>query len=391
MRKLASATAIVVGVLSVALALWQMREAVTLLLIALAVSAGLSPAVSRLNARGLRRVWAIGMPMLLILGLLGLAIATIASQVLVELEQAAIGLPLWYDRLRQSMEGRGGWVADLARDLPSSTGLIVRLADAEALPGLLLGLATRLTVAVVLVLSAVFLGFYWLLEQPQMERAALALLPLQARSRVRGVWIRIYREVGVYVRGGAALSLLTFFLLLIVYVLLRLPGAALMALFGGLAMVVPVLGAPLALLPTLGVLAIRGPGEGLLALGAAAAVIALAKLVVAPRLFHHGLTVSPVLTIVCIMILGDLGGILLILFGPPLAAAIQTAVQALRIDPVLTPALPQGDEAIAKLHQRLDAIMAQAPPDEPQVGSLVARARAIVSAASDLLAQNMLR
>jgi predicted PurR-regulated permease PerM len=391
MKKLASATVIVVAILLVALVLWQMREAVTLLLIALAVSAGLNPAVRLLSQRGLRRVWAIGVPMLAILGLVGLTITAIASQLLIELEQAAMGLPVWYDQLRQAMDERGGWLADLARELPPSTGLIVQLADAEALPALLLDLATRLGVGVVLVLSATFLGFCWLLEQPQFERSGLALLPLRVRSRVRDVWMRIYREVGIYVRGGAALSLLTFCLLLIMYVLLGMPGATLMALFGGLAMVVPVLGAPIALLPTLAVMVVRGPAEGLLALSAGAVMIGLIKLAVAPRLFRHGLTVNPVLAIVCIMILGDLGGILLILFGPPLAAAIQTAVQALRIEPALAPPQLQGEQAIQLLHQRLDAISSEASPDEPQVGSLVSRARAIVSAAGDLLAHNMLR
>lgn len=390
MKKLASATAVVVAILIVALALWQMREAVRLLFVALAASAALSPAVSRLRERGMGRATAIGAVMLATIGLLALVIAGIASQVLLELERAAAGFPRWYDELRNGLATRGGWATDLAGGLPPSFGVIASLTDPETLPTLLMDLATRLSVGALLVLSAASLGFYWLLDQVRIERIWLSLMPLQARSRVRSVWIRVYQEVGLYVRGGAAVSLLTVASLLATYMLLKLPGAALLALFGGVAVIVPVLGPPLALLPPLLVALGRGTASGLLAVAAAALVIMLIKLVVARRLFRQGSNVNPVLTIICIMALAEVAGIWLILLGPTLAAAIQTGMQALREEQAPTANLPQqGDEALLALHERLDAIEAGAASDEPQVGSLVGRARGLVSAAGDLLARNM--
>lgn len=390
MKKLASATAVVVAILIVALALWQMREAVQLLLVGLAVSAALSPAVSRLSERGMGRGWAIGLVMLATLALLALASAGIASQVLTELERAAAGIPRWYDETRHSLTARGGWAAELAAGLPPSFSVISSLTDPETLPMVLMDLATRLSVGALLVLSAASLGFYWLLDQARIERIWLSLLPLQARSRVRSVWIRVYQEVGLYVRGGAAVSLLTVAGLLATYMLLGLPGATLLALFGGLAVIVPVLGPPLALLPPLLVALGRGTAAGLLAVAAAAAVITMIKAVVARRLFRQGVNVNPALTIICIMALAELAGIWLILLGPTLAAAIQTGVQTLREEQAPTANLPQeGSEALQALHERLDAIEAEATPDEPQVGSLVGRARGLLSAAGDLLARNM--
>jgi predicted PurR-regulated permease PerM len=390
MRKLASATVVVVAILIVALALWQMREAVQLLLVALAVSAALSPAVSRLSERGMGRAAAAGAVVLITLVLFGLAIAGIGSQVLIELEQAAAELPPWYDQARQALLVQGGWAASYAGDLPPSFGLISRLADAEALPAVLMGMATRLSVGALLVLSAASLGFYWLLDQARIERVWLSLLPLQARSRVRSVWIRVYKEVGLYVRGGAAVSLLTVASLLATYMLLGLPGAALLALFGGLAVIVPVLGPPLVLVPPLLVALGRGTGTDLVAVGAAATVIVVIKLLVAPRLFRQGVNVNPVLTIICIMALAEVAGLWLTLLGPTLAAAIQTTAQALREEQAATANLRQaGPEALTVLHARLDAIEASAAPDEPQVGSLVGRARGLVSAAGDLLARTM--
>jgi predicted PurR-regulated permease PerM len=154
--------------------------------------------------------------------------------------------------------------------------------------------------------------------------------------------------------------------------------------------IVPVVGPPLALLPPLLVALGGGTASGLLAVAAATAVIMLIKLVVARRLFRQGVNVNPVLTIICIMALAEVAGIWLILLGPTLAAAIQTGVQALRDEQAPMANLPQeGGEALQALHERLDAIEAGAARDEPQVGSLVGRARGLVSAAGDILARNM--
>lgn len=390
LKKLAGASAVVVAILTVALALWQMRGAVELLLIALAISAGVNPAVQRLSKLGLRREWAISVVFLATVALLGLLVAGAGSQVLHELEAAAVGLPVWYEQLRLSLANEGVWAAGLARELPPSSSLVAWLAATDAAPAMLMEVAGRLTVGTLLLLSAVFLGFYWLLDQVRIERIVLSILPLQARNRVRKTASRIYAEVGLYVRGGVALSLLTAACLLIIYLLLGLPGAALLALFGGLAVIVPVLGPPLALLPPLLVTLISRPVFGLLAVGAAAGVIALVKLYVVPRLFRPGISVNPVLTILCIMALGELGGIWLILLGPPLAAAIQAAGQALRDEHAVSTPLPlQSSAALQALHERLDTIAAAAPPDQPQVDSLVGRARSLVRAADDVLARDV--
>jgi predicted PurR-regulated permease PerM len=380
-KAIAQATAVAIAIVIGALALWQMREAVQLLVVALAVSAGISPAIGRLRERGLRREWAIGTVLLLVLATIGMVLLALGSQLLLELEEIVAALPVWYDYLRAILGAQGEWAADIALALPSSNTLIARLIDPEALPDLLMALATRLTIVVVLVIGALSLGFYWLVDQTRIERLWLSLLPLQARSRAREVWMRVYQEVGLYVRGGVMLAVVTSGLLLIGYTLIGLPGATLLALFGGLALIVPVLGPMLAVLPPLLVTLTRTPETALLTIIVVGLVIALVKGVVSPRLFREGVTVNPVLTIICIMALGEVGGIGLILLGPPLAAAIQTTVQALRSEPAPIGVTQQRDEdTLDALQARLDTIAASAE-QTPQVQSLIERARSLVHAA----------
>jgi predicted PurR-regulated permease PerM len=383
-KAIAQTTAVVIAILISALALWQMREAVQLFLIALAVSAGISPAIGWMRERGLRREWAIGAVLVLALLIVGLILIALGSQVLVELEQIIAALPPTYDYLRALLSAQGEWAANLALALPSSNALVARLIDPEALPDLLMGLATRLTIVVVLVIGAVSLGAYWLIDQARIERLWLSLLPLQARARVRQIWISVYREVGLYVRGGAALAVITSALLLAAYMLLGLPGAALLALFGGAALIVPVLGPLLAAVPPLIVALTAAPERLALTLGVVGAIIALVKGLISPRLFREGVAVNPVLTIICIMALGEVGGIALILLGPPLAAAIQATMQALRSEVLaVAPATLPDSEALDALHARLDAIAGADPAATPQVQSLIARARSLVDAAAN--------
>jgi predicted PurR-regulated permease PerM len=382
-KAIAQTTAVVIAILIGALALWQMREAVQLFLIALAVSAGISPAIGWMRERGLRREWAIGAVLVLALLLVGLILIALGSQVLIELEQIIAALPPTYDYLRALLSAQGEWAASLALALPSSNALVARLIDPEALPDLLMGLATRLTIVVVLLIGAVSLGAYWLIDQARIERLWLSLLPLQARARVRQIWISVYREVGLYVRGGVALAFITSALLFVAYMLIGLPGAALLALFGGVALIVPVLGPLLAALPPLIVALTQAPERVALTLGVVALIIALVKGLISPRLFREGVAVNPVLTIICIMALGEVGGIALILLGPPLAAAIQATMQALRSEALaVAPATLPDSEALDVLHARLDAI-AGADDTTPQVQSLIARARSLVDAAAN--------
>lgn len=381
-RAVMQATAIIVAIIIGALALWQMREAVQLLALALAVSAGISPAIGRLREQGLRREWAIGVVILLMLLLIGLFLLMLGSQLLLELERIIAALPPWYDRVRALLAAQGEWAATIALTLPSSNTLLARLIDPEALPDVLMGLAGRLTIVVVLLIGAVSLGSYWLIDQSRIERLWLSLLPLQARSRARLAWIRVYQEVGLYVRGGVVLAGATSLLMLIALTLVGLPGATILALLGGLALIVPVLGPILAVVPALIVAATtQGLPFALLVLAVLGGVIAFVKGVISPLLFREGVVVNPVLTIICIMALGEIGGFGLIVLGPPLAAAIQTTVHALRNETSTPLAATRPDpDALALLHARLDEIAAEAEAT-PQVQSLIDRARTLVDTA----------
>ena len=390
MQTVARATLVVIAIVITALALWQMREAVQLLLIALAVSAGLNPAIGALRARGLRRERAIGAVVLLMLLALGLCVFGLSLRVLFELEQLLEALPIWYDQLRALFAAQADWAAQIAEELPSSTGLLGWLVDAEALSSLAMQIITSITVTVVLVVAAISLGFYWLVDQTRIERVWLSLFPLWARLRVRQVWIRSYQEVRLYVRGGSIVAVITAVLLAVVFLALDLPAPVTLALFGGVALIIPIIGPLFAVLPPVLAALTISPETALITGVLVIIITALIKSFLNPLLFRDGISVNPVLTLICIMALGEWGGLWLIFLGPPLAAALQTIVQVMRNEPNLTPTtsplLTQpNQETLQKLHERLDRIASEsaATPEAAQVNSLIERARRLVRAAAE--------
>lgn len=376
---LRAATAL--GIVLAALALWQMREAAQLLAVAVAVSAGLAPAVERLSARGMPRaraaalVFGGGLLALLALG------AGLSFLLAIDLALAVELLPLWYDSARAALVENGGGLAALAQALPRSAALTEALAGGEAAAGgLILAGALRALALAALTLGAVALGFFWLLDERRITRLWLSLLPVGARTRVRALGGAVYNEVGIYVRGVAGIVLLTTLALMAVYRLAGVPGASALAVMGGVAQVVPLLGPALAVLPVaLLALALGSPAA---AAGLAVAIVAVAavRLVVAPRLLRSGTSVNPVLVVVVIMALAELGGIPLILLAPPLAAALQAATRAL-VSTERSEASRTRASHLAELDERLEGVAAAADDSaEPKrVQALVERARTLLA------------
>lgn len=375
----ATALAIVVA----ALLLWQMREAAQLLAVAVAVSAGLAPLVDRLSARGMPRPRAAAL--IFGGGLLTLLAAAVGLGYLlaVDLAQLAERLPAWYARARAAMAAGGGWLPALAEAMPPSEALTAALVGADVdLGGALLALALQVLTLTALTLGAAALGFYWLMDERRITRLWLSLLPVGARTRVRALGAAIYSEVGVYVRSVGVLVVLTTAALLLIYKLAGVPGASALALLGGVAQVVPLLGPPLAIIPAALVVLAQGGWGAAVALAAAVVSVAAIRLVLAPRLASGGVSVNPVLVVVVIMALAELGGIPLILLAPPLAAALQAATRAL-VDTGRTAAGRTRAAQIDELEERLAAVAAETADDSDaiRVRALAERARALLAAA----------
>ena len=98
------------------------------------------------------------------------------------------------------------------------------------------------------VILVLFLSIYWSINQIHFERLWLSLLPSEQRKQARGVWRTIEPNLGAYIRSEIVQSLLAGLLLGLGYWLLGSQYPILMALIGALAWLIPLVGAPLAVI-----------------------------------------------------------------------------------------------------------------------------------------------
>jgi putative permease len=324
MRRLALITATVLATLLATATLWQISEALVTLIAALIVGGTLDPAVRYLMRRGLSRGAAAGITFVGGLALLGAGVTLLGGVILGEVATALQQAPILYERGVAALGQQDGWLGQLAVDAPTTEEIVEALAPfgaGDVLTGLL-GLTSGVFQPLLFVVGALTLAFYWMLEQSKVEWLWLSLLPLQARMAARNIWTRIIAETGIYVRATVLIVVLTTLLLAVVYNLLDLPFATLLALIGGVVQIVPWLGAVFGiLLPALIALA-QGPLVAALTLASGILVLLVVKRVAEPWLFRNAVQVNPLLIVLLLLALFELGGFLAILAAPPLAAAL---------------------------------------------------------------------
>jgi predicted PurR-regulated permease PerM len=172
------------------------------------------------------------------------------------------------------------------------------------------------------VLVIFFLSIYWSINQIHFERLWLSLLPSGQRKQARSIWRMIEPDLGAYIRSELFQSLLAAFLLGIGYWLFGSPYPILLALTGGLLWLIPVIGAPLAvILPLLLGLLTSLQFSVITVIYTLFILIAL-QVWIEPRLFRRTWD-NPILTLLIILVMADAFGLVGILIAPPLSAVCQ--------------------------------------------------------------------
>ena len=324
MKRLAVFGAAVMTTLLALVVLWQFRIVVVYVLVSLALAAALRPLADRLVGRGfvVRAAWIL--LYLVALGSFGFLLFLTGETVINETQQFAQTvsaqdawrLPVW-------LEGSSFQKTVIAR-LPPPSKLFEALTGDQwqlVLPAIL-GFTQGIGSVMSGVLIILLLSLYWSINQIHFERLWLSLLPSDQRKQARGIWRTIEPDLGAYIRSEVVQSLLAGLLLGLGYWLLGSPYPTLLALIGALAWLIPIVGAPLAvILPVLMGLLTSVQLSLFSALYTLVVLIAL-EVWVEPRLFRRKWN-NPILTIVLLIALADAFGLVGILVAPPLSVVCQ--------------------------------------------------------------------
>jgi predicted PurR-regulated permease PerM len=162
------------------------------------------------------------------------------------------------------------------------------------------------------------LSIYWSINQIHFERLWLSLLPSGQRKQARDIWRTIEPDFGAYIRSEVLQSLLAVVLLGVGYWLLGSPYPMLLALIGALAWLIPVVGAPLAIILPLIIGLLTSVQLSLFTVLYTLVVLIALQVWVEPRLYKPK-WVNPILTLVILLAMADAFGLLGILVAPPLS------------------------------------------------------------------------
>ena len=304
--------------------LWQFRIVVVYVLISLALAATVRPLVVNWKRRRLVMRIALALLYILSLGSFGFLIFHVGKFAVSDIQQVA-----------QTLSVQGDWVLPpWLEGSPFQRTLMAWLPTPDKLFEAITGERGQLVLPAVLgftegiggvasgMLLVLFLSIYWSINQVHFERLWLSLLPAEQRKQARGIWRTVEPNLGAYIRSEILQSLLAALLLGLGYWLLGSQYPVLMALTGALVWLIPVVGAPLAMILPLLMGLLTSVQLSLFTIVYTFVVLIALQVWVEPRLFKRKWD-NPILTLVVVLAMADAFGLLGILAAPPVSAVCQ--------------------------------------------------------------------
>ncbi|HEX7117461.1 MAG TPA: AI-2E family transporter [Longimicrobiales bacterium] len=295
----------------------QVTAVVVIITLALFLTAVLSPLADWIQRRGAGRGMAallsVAAAVLVVLALFGL----ILPPLIIEGIEFAEDLPNQLERLRRLSTAYPTVFEGLQR-----TAMRIRQDPARFFTGFLRAGAS----AVNAVFSAVIvltLALYLLIDQERVRAAVLDHLPARHRERADRTITGVARAVRGYFTGQAIVSTIFAVLTFLVLTILGVPYATVLAAIAFFLDAIPNIGATLAtIVPALVAFASEGIVDALIVVGVFMVYQQVENNVVSPRVLGEKLEISPVLTLVAILVGGAVLGVIGVIIAIPLAGTL---------------------------------------------------------------------
>jgi predicted PurR-regulated permease PerM len=322
--------AVTVGVLAVLLLAWGayiVADVLVVVLVAGFLATGLDPAVRWIQERtGAPRGAAVAVVVLTLATLLATFGVFGVPGLVTQANELRQDAPQYAEQLRDAypvladLDQRMHWV-DLVKRGASDSAMT------PARDGLL-NLARGVLHAVIATITCIVLTIYFLARFPSLKRSGYRLIPRSRRARAGLLIDEILERIGGYVLGNLVTSAVAGIASYVVLQALGVPHALPLALFVALTDMIPLIGASLgAALSSAVALTVSVPA-GLIALAFFFVYQQFENIILVPHVMRRTVNVSPVGTIVAILIGAALLGVLGAMLAVPVAAAVQLIATA---------------------------------------------------------------
>jgi predicted PurR-regulated permease PerM len=320
---------IVLGVAGLLWLIWQARQVLTWVAIAVFLALALNPLVDWLQAHGVKRrglaaALAFGSAILVIAGLASLFIPTLVSEV----NDFADAVPGYVEDITEG-RGRLGFlqteynIVDRVEEAIGSGGASQILGGA----GAAIDVTRSILTIVVATITIVVMTFFMLLEGPRWVERFYALLPQESQPRWRAVGRRIYHTVGGFVTGALTIAVIAGVTSGILLSITGVPYAIALGLLVALLDLVPLAGATLAALVVTTVAFLSSSVTvGIVILIFFVVYQQFENHVLYPIVYSRTVALSPLAILIAVLIGASLAGILGALGAIPIAGAIQVVL-----------------------------------------------------------------
>jgi predicted PurR-regulated permease PerM len=290
------------------------------LVVALFLVGTLNPVVERLEAQGVKRGTGIVVVYVSVFATVVVVMAITVPQLVTQATRLLEHAPVLRDRAVTFL-ARSRLTLPLAMSLEGFRGFAI--SDGAAA----LKYSYRAASLIGYGVTAVFLSLYLMLDRDRVRGALFAIVGRSHHIRLSRILIKLETIVGGYIRGqvvtSALMTLFTFVLLTIAGV----DGAIALAVFAGVADVLPYIGPFLSVGPAVFATISHGLVWTLVVLGGMLVYEEFESRVLVPRIYGRALRLSSSSVILALLAGGTIGGLLGAFLALPVAAAILMLVK----------------------------------------------------------------
>jgi predicted PurR-regulated permease PerM len=342
------------------------------LVVALLIVGTMSPSVSWMEARRIKRGYGIAIvfTLLFVITILAmtLTIPSLLAQVSALVEQVPVFRTHLSDYLARSIITAP--LADWLRNVKYET-------LSSGMSTMAIAFSMRIFEIIAYSTSAVFLALYIMIDRDRLRGGLFAAVPRSHHIRLARVMMNLETIVGAYIRGQLITCLLIAVFSFVLLVACGVPHAMALAVFAGVADVLPYIGAFFSIGPMVIAALARGPVVVAVVLLIMLAYEEFESRVLVPRIYGRSLRLPASVVLFALLAGGVLMGILGALLALPVAATVMMLLDELRVE------FPGQQEQNADVEQRVGDERAEEEYERRTEGVPAEQAAAIAVEMSD--------
>ncbi|MDD5341632.1 MAG: AI-2E family transporter [Patescibacteria group bacterium] len=319
----------VLFVLFIAWILYLIRDVVAILFFAIVLVSIFEPWVSWLSDRKVPKGVAVFLIYLIFLSLIAIVFLLVIPPITDQFQQLSANFPLYWEKISNDLsylsaflnqfgitDSVGNYLKSSQFDLSGTTGGIF-----SKVSGFLTGIFSLFIVMVI--------TFYILVQEGATKRILRSILPIQYLPYAYQMVNRVQKKLGLWLRGELILCLFIALLAYVGLLFLNVKYALILALIAGVLEFIPYLGPSFAGIVAIFITFFQSPVKAFLVLILYIVIQLLEHNVLVPNVMQRAVGLNPVVSIVALLIGGQLGGIFGAVLAIPVAVALSVIVEDL--------------------------------------------------------------